>query len=156
MADSEKRGKRSEARETDPNHGTLTSPSHFSLLFSSFSLLAVLLLAGAGCGTSERSAEQAQLQAARANAAADRADASAAAAEKAARDAMAAADHAERTVREDTNAIDADIARINYLIEQRDRRLRRRHRKARRRHHAPAPATPHPGTAGSEDSAVPE
>ncbi len=100
-------------------------------------LLAFSLLAAAGCASSNRSAERAQLAAARANAAADHAEASAAAAEKAAQDASAAADRVERTVREDSKAIDADIARINYLIAQHDRRMRRR-RKSRKRHHATA------------------
>jgi hypothetical protein len=89
----------------------------------------------AGCSLlPDRSAQQTELQAQRANAAADRAEKSAQAAEKAARDAMAAADHAEKTVHEDSKAIDADIARINYLIAMHDRELRRR-RKTKKHHH---------------------
>jgi hypothetical protein len=95
-----------------------------------------LAMLAAGCSLlPNRSAQQTQLQAQRANAAADRAEKSAQAAEKAARDAMAAADHAEKTVHEDSKAIDADVARINYLIAMHDRELRRRRRSKKHHHH---------------------
>jgi hypothetical protein len=137
MAMFEKREIRKEKREAKAVV-RFESSSLFYFLISLFSLLA------AGCATSNKSVEQAQLAAARANAAADRAEASASAAEKAAQDATLAADRVERTVREDTRAIDADIARINYLLAQQDRR-RRRHRKSHQAHHTQA-ATRRAGT----------
>ncbi|GEM_PF-6424590 len=114
-------------------------------------VMAALSTFAAGCSLlSNRSAQETQLQAKRADAAADRAEKSAKAAEKAARDAMAAADHAEKTVHEDSKAIDADIARINYLIAMHDRELRRRRKS--RRHHRVKPAA-HATASGTEAAA---
>jgi hypothetical protein len=117
-------------------------------------LLAFLILAGAGCATSNQSVEQAQLAAKRADAAAYRAEASAAAAEKAAHDATLAADRVEKTVREDSKAIDADIARINYLLAQQER-PRHHRRKSRRRHHAPAVNATYPNPEPGSESIAP-
>jgi hypothetical protein len=120
-----------------------------AITFRTAIALIAFSIPAAGCSLmANRAAQRTQLQADRANAAADRAEKSAAAAERAARDAMAAADRTDRVVREDTKAIDADIARINYLIAMQDRR-RKRHQKSRRRRHGatapPAAAYPGPG-----------
>jgi hypothetical protein len=136
MAMFEKRAIRNEKREAESGSRTHASLFLLSFLFSIFSFLCLL---AAGCATSNKSVEQTQLAAARANAAADRAEASAAKAEMAANNATIAADRVEKTVRADSKAIDADVARINYLIAQQDRR-RRRHHKVHRRPHAPPPA----------------
>jgi chemotaxis protein histidine kinase CheA len=148
MAMFEEREKRNEKREAESSRRTHASPFLLSFLFSIFSFLCLL---AAGCATSNKSVEQAQLAAARANAAADRAEASAASAERAAHNATIAADRVEKTVRADSKAIDADIARINYLIAQHDRRLRRHH-KARRRHHAPSAGAALPTSVRGPDS----
>jgi hypothetical protein len=92
-------------------------------------IAAVLIMTAAGCAAN-RSAEQSQLAAARANAAADRAEASARAAEKAAHDATVATDRVEKVVREDSKA----------------QRRPRHHRKLRHRRHVPAPAAAPPAS----------
>ena len=117
-------------------------------------IAAVLIMTAAGCAAN-RSAEQSQLAAARASAAADRAEASARAAEKAAHDATVATDRVEKVVREDRKAIDADVARINYLIALQQRRRRHR-RKLRHRHHTPAvAAAPPTSTKPAEPTFIP-
>jgi hypothetical protein len=127
--------------------------SLFSLLLSHFFLFA--FLGAAGCAgwnpwAQQEQARQTQLAAARANAAADRAEASAAAAEKAAREANITADRVGAVVRADSKAIDADVARINYLIARRERRRRKR-----RRHHAPPANAASPNPAPKKESTPP-
>jgi hypothetical protein len=126
-----------------------------STLAAATALLAFSLMTAAGCATSNKSAEQAQVAAARADTAANRAEASAAKAEKAAHDATLAADHVEKTVREDTRAIDADIARINYLLAQHERRRKRRRKSHGKHHAAPAPTATSKPPAGAH-SAYPD
>jgi|HubBroStandDraft_2_1064218.scaffolds.fasta_scaffold459467_2 chemotaxis protein histidine kinase CheA len=148
MAMFEEIEKRNEKKEAESSRRTHASPFLLSFLFSIFSFLCLL---AAGCATSNKSVEQTQLAAARANAAADRAEASAANAEKAAHNATIAADRVEKTVRADSKAIDADVARINYLIAQQERRRRRR-RKAHWPHHTPPAAAPLPTSVRGTES----
>jgi uncharacterized iron-regulated membrane protein len=149
----EKREKRNEKWERALDRFSLGffSGSLCPFLVALFSLF---LLTASGCAwlnpwaQQEEEARQTQLAAARANAAADHAERSAAAAEQAARQATIAADRVEKVVRADSQAIDADSARINYLIAQRERR-RHHHRSHIHHHHvtaapAPPPASSHP------------